>query len=557
MRKSLVLVALTLTAFIISVEILIVNVALPTLIRQLGATTSDLQWVVDAYSLAFAACVLAGGSLGDRLGRKGTLLTGLAVFGGSCIWAAVSDAPAELIAARAVMGLGAALMFPATLSILVNVFTERVERAGAIGLWGTVTGFGVATGPIVGGWLLARFWWGSIFVFMAVVAAAVGLLICFAVPTSRDPSTPPVDVRGLVLSSSAVAVLVLGVIQAPEWGWSSARTVLCLALGAILLVVFVATERRVVHPLVDVTLFANPRFSAASGAVAISFFALQGFIFVITQYLQLVKFYSPFSMGVRLLPMAFAVALSSITGTTLAVKVGNKAVVVAGLVLFSVGLVWTSKNNGTTEYAMIAGEMLLLGVGVGLASAPATEAIMGAVSEDKAGVGAAVNDATRLFGGTLGVAVLGSVASSLYQARLRSTLPVGHLGGNAYAVASKSFGAAVQVAQSLPDHGRVQSGPTLLGAATDAYLHSMSGAALVAAGVSLAGAVMAAALLPARPREGTEVRHLARDTSGALAGALIADALRSRRERPDPQQVSMPKLPPIAAQAAKRSGAAS
>lgn len=532
MRKPLILLALTLTAFIISVEILIVNVALPALMQELGASTAQLQWVVDAYSLAFAALVLAGGSFGDRQGRKGVLLAGLVIFGASCLWAAFIDTPGQLIAARALMGMGAALMFPATLSILVNVFTERVERAGAIGMWGTVTGFGVAAGPIVGGWLLAHHWWGSIFVFMAVVAVVVGVLICWVVPTSRDSRTPSVDWLGLLLSSAGVAVLVLGVIEAPGWGWGSVRTVSCLVLGVALLVVFVAVEYRVTHPMLDVSLFANPRFSAASGAVAISFFALQGFIFVITQYLQLVKFYSPFSMGVRLLPMAFAVALSSLTGTKLAVKIGNKVVVVSGLILFAAGLLWTSRNTGTTSYGMIAGEMLLLGVGVGLASAPATEAIMGAVSEEKAGVGAAVNDATRLFGGTLGVAVIGSVASSLYRSRLESTLPGDPVSEKAYSAASKSFGAALQVSRTLTDRGLAESGHRLFDAATAAFLHSMSGASLVAAGVSLVGALLAALLLPARPRSGAQdapTHLLARDMSGAAAGALMADALLSRR----------------------------
>jgi len=534
MRKSLILLALTLTAFVISVEILIVNVALPALMQELGASTSELQWVVDAYSLAFAALVLAGGSFGDRQGRKGVLLAGLVIFGLSCVWAALIDTPGQLIAARAVMGLGAALMFPATLSILVNVFTDRAERAGAIGLWGTVTGFGVATGPIVGGWLLAHFWWGSIFAFMAGVAVAVGILICLVVPTSRDPETPPVDWLGLTLSSAGVAVLVFGVIEAPGWGWGSVRTISCLALGAVLLVAFVAAERRASHPMLDVALFSNPRFSAASGAVAISFFALQGFIFVITQYLQLVKNYTPFSMGVRLLPMAGAVAVSSIIGTKLAVKIGNKIVVVSGLVLFAGGLLWCSANTATTPYATIAGEMLLLGVGVGLASAPATEAIMGAVPEEKAGVGAAVNDATRLFGGTLGVAVIGSVASSLYQNRLESTLVPSPGTEEAFAAAHRSFGAALQVAQTLVDRGLGDLGRGVLDTATSAYLHSMSGASLVAAGVSLIGAVLAAVLLPARPRDGEHEappQLLARDMSGAAAGALIVDALRGRKTK--------------------------
>lgn len=535
MRKPLILLALTFTAFLISVEILVVNVALPALTQELGASTSELQWVVDGYSLTFAALVLAGGSLGDRRGRKGVLLIGLGIFGVSCLWAALVTTPGQLIAARAVMGVGAALMFPATLSILVNVFTERRERASAIGLWGTVTGFGVAAGPIVGGWLLEHYWWGSIFVFMAVISAVVAILICWVVPTSREPETPPLDVVGLLLSSTGVAVVVFGVIEAPGWGWGSIRTIVCLALGVSLLLIFIWVEYHTSHPMLDVSLFSNPRFTAASGAVAISFFALQGFIFVITIYLQLVKFYSPFGMGVRLLPMAFAIALSSITGTQLAVKIGNKMVVVSGMVLFAAGLLWAASNDSTASYALIATQMVVLGAGLGFAGAPATEAIMGAVPEEKAGVGAAVNDATRLLGGTLGVAVIGSVASSLYQDRLWEALhTAGPTDNAAFSVASRSFGAAIQVSQNLTERGRPDLGQNLLHTATSAFIHSMSGACYVAAGVSLLGALLAVALLPARPRSGAHddpSQLLAHDMSGAAVGALVADTFRSRRRR--------------------------
>ena len=216
-----ILVALCLAAFIISVDVTIVNVALPTLVRKLGASTTQLQWIVDAYSLVFAALVLAAGSLSDRLGRKGVLLIGLAVFAVGSLAGAFSGTIADLIASRAFMGLGAALMFPSTLSLLVNVFTERGERAMAIGLWGATTGIGIATGPIVGGWLLERYWWGSIFAFMAIVAAGIAVLVAVSVPGSRDPSTPPIDWRGLLLSAAGMTVLIFGVIEAPDWGWRS------------------------------------------------------------------------------------------------------------------------------------------------------------------------------------------------------------------------------------------------------------------------------------------------------------------------------------------------
>src|SRR3984885_12761803 len=242
--RAAILVALCLAAFIISVDVTIVNVALPTLVARLGASTTQLQWIVDAYSLVFAALVLAAGSLSDRLGRKGVLLVGLALFAIGSLAGAFSGTIAELIASRAFMGLGAALMFPSTLSLLVNVFTERGERAVAIGLWGATTGIGIATGPIVGGWLLERYWWGSIFAFMAVVAAGIAALVAVSVPTSRDSSTPPIDWRGLLLSTAGMTVLVFGVIEAPDWGWTSSASLGTIVGGGALLSLFVLVEQR-------------------------------------------------------------------------------------------------------------------------------------------------------------------------------------------------------------------------------------------------------------------------------------------------------------------------
>src|SRR6266571_4538968 len=241
-RKRATLLALCVAAFIISLDVTIVNVALPTLVRQAGATTTSLQWVVDAYNLVFPALVLAAGSMSDRLGRKGMLLAGLGVFGAASLAGSLCTTAHQLIGARAVMGLGAAMMFPATLSLLTNVFTARRERAAAIGLWGATTGVGIATGPIVGGWLLERFWWGSIFLFMVPVAAAVAALAAWAVPTSRDPRTPPPDWRGLILSAGGMGILVLAIIQAPAWGWGSPRTIGALAAGAVLLAAFAVVE---------------------------------------------------------------------------------------------------------------------------------------------------------------------------------------------------------------------------------------------------------------------------------------------------------------------------
>lgn len=513
--------ALLLATLIINLDTTIVNVALPTLVRQLGASTSDLQWVVDAYNLVFAALVLAAGSLSDRLGRKGMLLAGLALFGAASLAGSFGTSSGQLIAARAVMGLGAALIFPATLSLISNVFTERRERARAIGLWGATVGVGIATGPIVGGWLLEQFWWGSVFLFMVPITAVVAAMVAAFVPPSRDPSTPPLDLWGLVLSAAGMGTLVYSVIEAPSWGWSSGRTIAGFLVGALLLGGFAVLEGRRRHPMLDVRLFRNLRFTAASGSVAIAFFALQGFIFLITQYFQFVNDYSTFGTGVRLLPVALSVGASSVVGTRLAVRVGNKAIVTLGMLLFGGGLLWVSTATQGTSYGIIAVQMLVLGTGMGLTSAPATEAIMGAVSKEKAGVGSAVNDATRLLGATLGVAVIGSVAASLYTSKLTSSLPRG-LPSQAVTAAQGSVGGAIEASHRVAQAGFGQAARQLNDAGVLAFLHSLAGGCLVAAGVAIVGAVVAAAWLPARPRIDIE-EPAARPVAGPVLEEVTVD----------------------------------
>src|SRR5207302_1858256 len=295
-RKPLILVALLLAAFAITLDTTIVNVALPTLVRQLHASNSQLQWVVDAYNLVFAALLLASGSISDRVGRKGMLLAGLAVFGVASAVGGLLSSPGQLIAARCVMGLGAAMVFPATLSLISNIFTERGERARAIGLWGATAGMAIALGPIA------------------------GFVLAFA-----------------------------------------------------LLAAFIAWERRVREPMLDVSLFRNLRFTAASGSVTVAFFSLFGFIFLITQYLQFIKHYGPLSAGVHLLPVASSVGVASVLGTKLAVRFGTKLVVTAGLLAVAGFYAWVSTMSATTAYGTIAAQMVLYGVGMGFTSAPATE----------------------------------------------------------------------------------------------------------------------------------------------------------------------------------------
>jgi EmrB/QacA subfamily drug resistance transporter len=499
--KGLVLGTLCLAALILNLDTTIVNVALPTLVRQIGATTTGLQWVVDAYNLVFAALVLAAGSASDRLGRKRMLLAGLGVFGCGSLAGAFTATTGQLISARAVMGLGAAMMFPATLSLLTTVFTERRQRAAAIGLWGGSAGVGVALGPIAGGWLLERFWWGSIFLFMVPLAVLVAALAAWRVPGSRDLRAARLDRRGLVLSAAGMSLVVYGVIQAPGSGWTSPVTCGVLAAGLALLGVLAVVERTVASPMIDVHLFRNMRFTAASGSVAISFFALLGFIFLVTQYFQVVHGYSPLQTGVRLLPVAASVAVASAVGTRLAVPVGNKVIVGGGMALVCAALMWISTDSQVTSYGIILAQMVIFGVGMGMTQSPATEAIMGTVPQEKGGIASAVNGSTRLFGGTLGVAVIGSVAASLYTSRLATTLPAG-LPARAVAAARGSVGGAAIAAQQLSHSGLATTARALNHAAVLAFLHSFSGGCLVAAAAAAGGGLLVALFLPARPRAG-------------------------------------------------------
>jgi len=497
--KPLVLVALLMASFVINLDTTLVNVALPTLTRELGATTAQLQWVVDAYNLVFAALLLTSGSLSDRFGRKGMLLAGLAVFGVASFVGGYATSPAELIAARAVMGLGAAMTFPATLSLLTGVFTERKERALAIGLWGATAGLAIALGPIVGGFLLAHYSWSSIFYALGPVSLAVIALAAWYVPGSKDPAPQGLDFPGLILSSVFMGLLVYTIIEAPGWGWTSTASLLGFAGAAAALIAFIVAERRTDQPMLDVRLFANMRFSAASASVTIAFFTLSGFIFLMTQFFQFVRTYSALSTGVHLLPVAASVAVGSIVGTRLAVRFGTKIIVTAGLALQAGFYFWAaSAISPTFSYGLIAIQMVVYGLGIGLTSAPATESIMGAVSTRQAGVGSAVNDSTRLLGGTLGVAVIGSIYASLYSSRLTGSLPVA-LPHALASLAHESVGAAYGVSSQLAAHGQGTVAAAVHQVATSAFDHGLSVGCVVAASIALAGALLAAAFLPAQP----------------------------------------------------------
>ncbi|MGA8245891.1 MAG: MFS transporter, partial [Nocardioides sp.] len=432
-HKGAILATVCAAVLAINLDTTIVNVALPSISRELSAGTRQLQWVVDGYNLAFAGLVLAAGSLSDRFGRRPALIVGLVGFALASAGGALVHSAGALVVARFAMGTFAALIFPTTLSIISNTFRERRERAAALGVWGAVVGLGVATGPITGGFLLEHFYWGSVFWALVPLALATAVAAAVFVPESRDRSVPGLDRPGLALSVATLATLTYTIIEAPQRGWSSYATVGGFVGTALLLAGFVLWERRAPHPMLDLTLFRDRRFSAASGAVTITFFALFGFIFLVTQYFQFVRGFGTLSTGARILPVALSIAVASVAGAALAPRIGTRIVVTTGLVLFGLAFLWISTSTVDTSYPrVIVPQMVLMGLGMGLISTPATESILLVLPPARAGVGSAVNDATRELGGTLGVAVVGSVFSSVFGAHLASgayaALPGGLLG---------------------------------------------------------------------------------------------------------------------------------
>ena len=336
-RRWWILAVLCLSVLLVTIDNTIVNVALPTLSRELSATTSQLQWVVDAYTLTFAGLLLVAGNLGDRLGRRRVLQVGLVLFALTSLGAVLAGTVEQLIAARAAMGVAAALIYPATLALLTNVFTDARERATAIGIWSGVSGLAVALGPVSGGILLQHFSWGSVFLVnvpVALVALAAGWWL---LPESRHAHDGRFDVAGALLSVAGVTVLVWSLIEAPDHGWTSLRTLGGLVVAAALIAAFVGWELRRRHPLFDVRLFANPRFSAASASIALAFFGLFGFIFMITQYFQAVRGYDTLRAGVATLPFALVTGVMSPVAIMVMKRVGTKVVVTAGMALMSAG----------------------------------------------------------------------------------------------------------------------------------------------------------------------------------------------------------------------------
>ncbi len=496
-RRWWTLLILSASLLVISLDNTILNVALPTIERDLDAGSGQLQWIVDSYTLVFAGLLLTMGALGDRFSRRGALVSGLVIFGGASLASAFAESANMLIATRALMGIGGALIMPTTLSILTNVFPAE-ERAKAIGIWAAVAGIGVGLGPAAGGFLIEHFSWTAVFLVNVPIVAAALLATPKLVPDSRDPAQARLDPMGAVLSTVGLGLLTAAIIEAPERGWTDGIILGGFAAAAVILAGFVIWELRTTAPMLDVRLFLIRRFTGASLSLGLVFFALFGAIFFLTQYLQGVLDYTPLEAGVRMLPVAGGLIVAGPLSAKLADRLGARTVVTAGLTIVAGALFLLSGAETGSGYSLVAASLVLLGFGMGATMAPATESIMSSVPLNHAGVGSAMNDTVRLVGGTLGVAILGSLLSSSYGADMEPA--VKSLPEPAADAASDSLGHASVVADGIGG----DAGRALSNAAETAFTTAMSSTLTVAAATALAGALVALVVLPGQRRERAE-----------------------------------------------------
>ncbi len=495
-RRWFTLATLCLSLLIIVMDNTILNVAIPSLIKELGATNSELQWIVDGYTLVFAGLLLTTGSLGDRFGRKRALRVGIVIFAFGSVLSALATTPANLIATRALMGVGGALIMPSTLSILTNVFRDPKERGRAIAIWAGFSGLGVALGPVIGGLLLTHFSWSSVFWVNLPIGATALVAGYFFVPESKDPAAPRLDPLGALLSIVGLGSLLFGIIEGPTKGWSSTEVMTAFGVGVVGLTAFILWERHTDHPMLDMSFFKNPRFTAANMAVTLTFFALFGSLFLMTQYWQLVHGYSPLAAGVRLIPYATTMMITAPMSARLVERMGTKRVVTMGLSTISVAMLALSTIQTDSSYVRVIFNMCFMALGMALVMAPATESVMGSLPRSKAGVGSAVNDTTRQMGGALGVAVIGSLVASVYASGIDDVARVFGLGGSSLAKARGSLGSAFEIAGGLGPQG-----DAFVRAAKDSFVEGLSKGLLLGAAVVAIAAFVAYRFLPAAAQD--------------------------------------------------------
>ena len=505
-RRWLILAVMSLGTLIVFLDLTVVNTALPAIAVDLGASTSELQWVVDSYVLLLAGMLMLAGSIGDRYGRKRWMTVGLVIFGLGSVVAAMADTIEILIAGRAIQGLGAAFVLPATLSIVTNAF-ERDERGKAIAIWTAVGGMGIGLGPAIGGYLVDRYDWAAAF-WIHVPIIALALLGQVVVRESKDPRHVGLDVPGAITATVGITALVFGIIQGAEQGWTDPVIVGSLTAAAISLAAFVAIERRAAYPMLPLHFFRNRDFTGSVLVIGIMFFAGPATFFFLTQFFQIVQGRDPFEAGLLILPNAFAIMVATAFAPRLTERFGPKRLVAASVLLMSVAAaLFTQVDSGWTATPEIA-LIMLFGFGFGLGMPPITDAIMASVPVEDAGIGSAVNDVSRELGSALGVAVLGTFINSLYKGNVSDRLD-GVVDESVVETAREGLGVVAGLAQTLP----ADAAQTTMAGAGDAFVEAMNTGFWLNAAVLFGGAMVALWLLPSTVRE----RQVEREGGTAVA----------------------------------------
>ena len=491
---------LCLSVVILGMDDSVLNLALPSISREFYASTSDMQWAINAYLLAFAALLLPMGSVGDRFGRKRMFLVGIIVFCLSSLAAALSISMAMLIASRALMGIGGAIAIPQTLSIIRATFTDAKERTKAIALWAGLFGFGYGIGPVVGGILLNRFDWNSVFIInipLGIIAFAGGL---FFARESKGQSAPRLDIQGLLLSATGLFSLVYGIIEAGRLSWTEGSVITLISIGVVLLVIFTWWERRSDHPMLPMKLFKNMSFTGATVPMTMASFAIGTLLFFLSQYLQSVQGYSPLAAALRILPVGVTVLLASMAAVPISNRIGIKLTVALGTFALSGGLFWFSFFTAETPYLTIAGPVILLSLGYGLAWSPAVNSVMGSLPVSRAGIGSSLDTTLQQTGGVLGVAALGSVLNGIYLDKIAGLKVVASLPGEAYEAIRSSIQGAHIVARQFPEDISQQ----IIHGANDAFTSGMVEAMFIGGIVVSVSALVTLLILPSRIRPAQE-----------------------------------------------------
>ena len=508
-RRYLALAVICLAELLVVLDNTIVNVALPSMGLQLRASIGGLQWVVDAYTLTFAGLLLAFGHLGDRYGRKKVMIVGLAGIAVMSIGGALAADLGQVVVARAAMGVCAAAVFPATLALIINIFDDARERALAIAAWTAMAGFAIAIGPTAGGFLLEHFSWHSVFWINVPVAVGVLLAAMVLVPESRASHVGRYDPLGIALSLVGITVIVWAVIEAPHQGWVSPISLAAYGVGVLSLAFFVWWELRIDSPVLDMNLFRVRRFALPALAIAVAYFSMFGFLFMITQYFQGVMELSPLEFGVHSLPFAVSIAVGAPVATLIAQRIGTTAVIVFGLLVMSTGMYIAGRTEVETPYlGPVLISMVLMGLGLAIVQGPATESIMSSVSLDEAGAGSAVNDTTREVGGTFGVAVLGSIVASIYTTKvgpLVDAIPDAVMEPYQKAFAKETVVSVIEIVNAPTNPIFATQKAELVYAMKAASLEGFQLASFVTVGSSLLCAVAVAAFLPWGRTQGESV----------------------------------------------------